>query len=408
MTAAPARASYNHAIGYLRAFIVLLVVAHHTALAWVPYAPPPASTLLAPPRPWLAIPVVDHVRWAPTLPFVAFNDVFFMSLMFFLSGLFFSQGLERRGLVRFLRDRAIRLGIPLVVSLALLSAAAYYPSYLQTSEHTGLWHQWTAIGFPPTGPAWFVAVLLVFDCVAATLFTLVPAAMPTLAAITLRLSRSPQLFFSVLLGITALVYIPMAIAFTPTAWSAFGPFVFQTSRIFHYFVYFLCAAGLGAAGLENGLLARQGRLGPQWPAWLVAAAVAFVAEYFLSGFATATSLAASRASRQLLVDALLDALLRRLQLCLPRAFSAIRKHRPRLGRQPRAELLRHLPAALYVRSVVTICCHGHLSNAVAQVHRRLRRSCVAQLVDRRRHPAHSPGRPRRVNLPCKLTTADPR
>ncbi|MGB9418804.1 MAG: acyltransferase family protein [Acidobacteriaceae bacterium] len=285
MTAAPARASYNHAIGYLRAFIVLLVVAHHTALAWVPYAPPPASTLLAPPRPWLAIPVVDHVRWAPTLPFVAFNDVFFMSLMFFLSGLFFSQGLERRGLVRFLRDRAIRLGIPLVVSLALLSAAAYYPSYLQTSEHTGFWHQWTAIGFPPTGPAWFVAVLLVFDCVAATLFTLVPAAMPTLAAITLRLSRSPQLFFSVLLGITALVYIPMAIAFTPTAWSAFGPFVFQTSRIFHYFVYFLCAAGLGAAGLENGLLARQGRLGPQWPAWLVAAAVAFVAEYFLSGFA---------------------------------------------------------------------------------------------------------------------------
>lgn len=288
MTAASARANYNHAIGYLRAFIVLLVIAHHTALAWVPYAPPPASAFLAPPRAWLAIPVVDHVRWAATLPFVAFNDVFFMSLMFFLSGLFFWHGLQRRGLARFLRDRAIRLGIPLVVSLALLSAAAYYPSYLQTSAHTGFasfCHQWVAIGFPPTGPAWFVAVLLVFDCVAATLFTLVPAAMPALAALTLRLSRSPLLFFSVLVGITALVYIPMAIAFTPTAWSAFGPVVFQTSRIFHYFVYFLVAASLGAAGLDNGLLARHGRLAPQWAAWLVAAAVAFVAEYFLSGFA---------------------------------------------------------------------------------------------------------------------------
>ena len=288
MTTALARPNYNHAIGYLRAFIVLLVVAHHTALAWVPYAPPPGSTFLGPPRAWLAIPVVEPVRWAPTLPFVAFNDVFFMSLMFFLSGLFLWQGLKRRGLGRFLRDRAIRLVIPLLVSLALLSAAAYYPSYLQTSAHTGFsnfCHQWAALGFPPTGPAWFVAVLLVFDCVAATLFTLVPAAMPALAAITLRLSRSPLRFFSVLLGITALVYIPMAIAFTPTAWSAFGPFVFQTSRIFHYFVYFLFAAGLGAAGLENGLLARQGRLAPQWAAWLVAAAVAFVAEYFLSGFA---------------------------------------------------------------------------------------------------------------------------
>jgi peptidoglycan/LPS O-acetylase OafA/YrhL len=288
VTAALARPNYNHAIGYLRAFIVLLVVAHHTALAWVPYAPPPASTFLAPPRAWLAIPVVEPVRWAPTLPFVAFNDVFFMSLMFFLSGLFLWQGLKRRGLGRFLRDRAIRLGIPLLVSLALLSPAAYYPSYLQTSAHTGFssfCHQWASIGFPPTGPAWFVAVLLVFDCVAATLFTLVPAAMPALAAITLRLSRSPLLFFLVLVGITAVVYIPMAIAFTPTAWSAFGPVVFQTSRIFHYFVYFLFAAGLGAAGLENGLLARQGRLAPQWAAWLVAAAAAFVAEYFLSGFA---------------------------------------------------------------------------------------------------------------------------
>jgi peptidoglycan/LPS O-acetylase OafA/YrhL len=285
---AGARANYNHAIGYLRAFVVLLVVAHHTALAWVPYAPPPASTLLTPPRAWLAIPVVEPVRWAPTLLFVSFNDVFFMSLMFFLSGLFLWQGLKRRGLGRFLRDRAIRLGIPLLVSLVLLSAAAYYPSYLQTSAHTGFssfCHQWAALGFLPTGPAWFVAVLLVFDCVAATLFTLVPAAMPALAAITLRLSRSPLLFFSVLVGITALVYIPMAIAFTPTAWSAFGPFVFQTSRIFHYFVYFLLAAGLGSAGLENTLLARQGRLAPQWAAWLVAAALAFVARYLLSGYA---------------------------------------------------------------------------------------------------------------------------
>ena len=32
--------SYNLAIGYLRAFITLLVVAHHSVLAYHPYAPP--------------------------------------------------------------------------------------------------------------------------------------------------------------------------------------------------------------------------------------------------------------------------------------------------------------------------------------------------------------------------------
>jgi peptidoglycan/LPS O-acetylase OafA/YrhL len=230
------------------------------------------------------------VRWAPTLPFVAFNDVFFMSLMFFLSGLFFWQGLKRRGLLRFLRDRAIRLGLPLLIAITLVSAAAYYPSYLQTATHTGFsgfCHQWAALGFLPTGPAWFVAILLAFDCVAAVVLTLLPAAMRALSTSTRCLSRSPLLFFSVLLATSALVYIPMAIVFTPTAWSAFGPFAFQTSRIFHYFVYFLFAVGIGSAGLEDGLLARHGRLASQWPLWLPAAALAFIAEYFLSGIAMA-------------------------------------------------------------------------------------------------------------------------
>jgi peptidoglycan/LPS O-acetylase OafA/YrhL len=288
VTSHVARTQYNYAIGYLRAFIVLLVVAHHTALAWVPYAPAPASDLLAPPRAWLAIPVVDRVRWVPTLPFVAFNDVFFMSLMFFLSGLFFWQGLKRRGLVRFLRDRAIRLGLPLLVAITLVSAAAYYPSYLQTTTHTGFsgfCHQWAALGFLPTGPAWFVAILLAFDCVAAVVLTLLPAAMRALTTSTRHLSRSPLIFFSVLLATSALVYIPMAIVFTPTRWSAFGPFAFQTSRIFHYFVYFLFAVGIGSTGLDDGLLARHGRLASQWVIWLLRAAAAFVAEYLVSGLA---------------------------------------------------------------------------------------------------------------------------
>lgn len=58
-SAAPAKASthavsgnYYLAIGYLRAFITLLVVAHHSVLAYHPYAPAPNSTLVAQPRWW--------------------------------------------------------------------------------------------------------------------------------------------------------------------------------------------------------------------------------------------------------------------------------------------------------------------------------------------------------------------
>jgi hypothetical protein len=42
-TSKPAN-SYNLAIGYLRAFITVLVLAHHAVLAYHPFAPPvPAS-----------------------------------------------------------------------------------------------------------------------------------------------------------------------------------------------------------------------------------------------------------------------------------------------------------------------------------------------------------------------------
>ena len=55
--------SYNLAVGYLRAFITLLVIAHHAVLAYHPYAPPSPASLVAQPRWWQAFPVSDPQRW---------------------------------------------------------------------------------------------------------------------------------------------------------------------------------------------------------------------------------------------------------------------------------------------------------------------------------------------------------
>src|SRR5689334_11058852 len=79
---------YNVALGYLRAFITLLVLAHHAVLAYHPYAPAPSSHFSSQPLMWAAFPIVDTQRWRGIDLFVGFNDIFFMSLMFFLSGLF--------------------------------------------------------------------------------------------------------------------------------------------------------------------------------------------------------------------------------------------------------------------------------------------------------------------------------
>ena len=78
-------------------------------------------------------------------------------------------------------------------------------------------------------------------------------------------------YFVGLVIASALTYVPLALAFTPSAWAAFGPFGFQLSRPLHYAVYFFAGGGLGACGIERGLFAPDGVLVRCWPQWLIAA-----------------------------------------------------------------------------------------------------------------------------------------
>jgi peptidoglycan/LPS O-acetylase OafA/YrhL len=268
---------YNVAIGYLRAFVTVLVLAHHAALAYHGFAPAPSTSLVTQPRLWLAFPVVDAQRWSGFTLLVGFNDIFFMSLMFFLSGLFVWKSLQRKGSGAFLLDRALRLGLPFVVAAALVAPLAYYPAYLQTGHRglAGFWQQWISLGNWPAGPAWFVWVLLAFDGVATALFMLMPKWGEVLGRLLSRPSQRPIAFFAILVGASAAAYIPLALVFDPFRWTEFGPFFFQTSRILHYLVYFLIGAGIGAASLERGLLARGGRLARRWFLWAGAALFAF-------------------------------------------------------------------------------------------------------------------------------------
>jgi peptidoglycan/LPS O-acetylase OafA/YrhL len=292
-TAAPnvPKAKYNHAIGYLRAFIVALVVAHHAALAYYPLPLLPPASLVDQPRWWGAFPVLDSHKWTGFALFAGFNDVFFMSLMFFLSGLFVWQGLARKGAAKLLLDRLLRLGLPFVVAGAVLAPLAYYPTYLQIHDHDGLagfWHQWLSLGNWPAGPAWFLWVLLAFDFIAALLLLLAPRWGEALGALTSGAARRPVLFFAALAAISAVAYIPMALHFSPLAWTAFGPFTFQTSRILHYLSYFLIAVGVGAYGIDRGLLAPDGRLARRWPLWVAAALLIFVAATVVTLIAIST------------------------------------------------------------------------------------------------------------------------
>jgi peptidoglycan/LPS O-acetylase OafA/YrhL len=271
--------NYSVSLGYLRAFITLLVVAHHAVLAYHPFAPPPAASLLAEPRWWPVFPIVDAQRWPGFMLLTAFNDMFFMALMFFLSGVFVWGSLQRQQAAAFLRDRVMRLGVPFVISAALFAPLAYYPTYLASagsaSGSGGFWIEWLSLDMWPAGPAWFLALLLAFDGVAVCVLRLVPGSSDALGRLVLRYGHRPAAAFAVLTGVSALVYVPLALAFNPLHWTTIGPLAFQTSRLLHYAVYFTAGIAVGASGVASALFSPSGRLANRWLFWSIAALLCF-------------------------------------------------------------------------------------------------------------------------------------
>jgi hypothetical protein len=269
----------NAPVGAVRAFLTLLVVAHHTALTYHPYAPPPKA-FTAQPILWTAFPVVDPQKFGGFGLLTMVNDLFFMSLMFLISGLFVAESLKAKGAGGFLKGRALRLGVPFVVGTGLLAPLAYYPAWLQSGGAPSLAayaQAWTSLPFWPSGPAWFLWVLLAFAAVAAALDGLFPNLIPALGRWTRGAGQRPGRAFLLLVAASALAYVPLNMVLPFGHWSTVGPFLVQTGRIGHYLVYFLAGLAFGAAGVGQGLTDPQGALARRWWAWQIAPTPAVIA-----------------------------------------------------------------------------------------------------------------------------------
>jgi fucose 4-O-acetylase-like acetyltransferase len=269
----------NLPVGYLRAFVTLLVLAHHSVLAYVSIAPPPQA-FDHEPFLWSAFPVVDPHRWAGWTLLVGFDDTFFMALMFFVSGLFVTDSLGRKGAGGFLRDRLARLGVPFVVAAAVLAPLAYYPAYLLSGAKPDLGaYLGTLLSLPywNSGPAWFLGVLMALTVAVAAIQKLAPGALGGLGRLASGTDRRPGRFFLALSAASAVVYVSAGLAFDPMQWLHLGPFAVQAIRLGHYPLYFFAGVAVGAFGLDRGLLAAAGELARRWKLWTVAAVAAFVA-----------------------------------------------------------------------------------------------------------------------------------
>ncbi|MBX9823841.1 MAG: acyltransferase [Xanthobacteraceae bacterium] len=271
-------------LGNLRAFAIVLVVGFHSTLAYVVFKPEPLP-LATPPYAWKAFPISDPTQWFGLDVICAFPYVTLMQLMFFLSGLFVWPSLRRKGTATFVLDRLWRLGVPFILGVAVLMPVAHYPVYAVSALNPtwpDFWEQWLSVPFWHSGPLWFLWVLVAFDLAAAALYRFAPALGERLAASAARAADAPGRSFIIFAAAAALAYLPFAAFFRPWDWVQFGPFSFQPSLFAHYAVFFFAGLGIGAGGLETGLLRSDGVLARRWAMWTSVAAASFVAWMLLT------------------------------------------------------------------------------------------------------------------------------
>jgi surface polysaccharide O-acyltransferase-like enzyme len=252
--AAPKAKARNASLDRARTFLTLVVLLHHS--------------------------VIPYTYFGHTDPkyFIGFDmivlatDSFFMAMFFFLSGLFVWPGLGRKSPLVFLRERLLRLGLPFAIAAFTVIPIAYYALALQEHQEItfgAFWWKMVTTGPWPSGPLWFVWVLLAFDLTASLLYRLSPTLLDPINRLSVRCHDRPADFFVFLLIVTAVLYVPARVYFGPNHWFELGgPFSVQASRILLYAAYFFIGAGIGAANFERGVLAADGQLAKSGWGWI--------------------------------------------------------------------------------------------------------------------------------------------
>src|SRR5215217_2506339 len=252
------------ALDRARTFITLLVLLHHSVINYTYFGSG------------------DSMRWLGFDLVVLFNDSFFMACMFLISGLFVHDSLTRKGSAIFLRDRAWRLGVPYLISVFVLMPIAYYPTFLRyhlpgttAFNFFHFWWRTLTVGPWPSGPAWFLWVLLALDIVAAALLAVAPRLLKMFGLLIFSLRDRPWTAFAAFLAASVVIYLPMRLFVGDMSWlepDGF-PLPIQTSRILLYAGYFLTGGGIGVVSLRAGILSEDGELARRWPRWLAFASL---------------------------------------------------------------------------------------------------------------------------------------
>lgn len=269
----PEKTNRNLWVDYLRSALTVLVVAHHSSLAYTTFARFDKVAYINSTHA-----IVDGKRWIGLDIFENFNDVFFMSLMFLIGGLFLTKSIVKKGTLTFIKDRVFRLFIPFLFLGTFFMLMAYFPSYYVAHENTDFaayvkdfftTEQW------PVGPPWFIWVLFVFNLLFVFIHKFAAGFIRKTGELLSGWQQKPFLFFLLMLGFTWLLYVPVAHRIGAGTWTGYGPFDFQLSRILLYFGYFLLGVVIGNADFNTRIFSVDSSLVKLWWLWALLAVIVY-------------------------------------------------------------------------------------------------------------------------------------
>jgi glucans biosynthesis protein C len=170
-TAAAVSRPRMHFIDNLRWTMIILVISMHAADTYSPLG----NWYFVDRNPVSATVLFTFAAWQMYL------QSFFMGLLFFIAGTFVPASFDRNGPLRFLRERALRLGLPVLFYMFVLGPITeYYCAHSWNSTTpTSFANEWVkhirnGEFLQENGPLWFCLALLIFSLVYVALRVLRP------------------------------------------------------------------------------------------------------------------------------------------------------------------------------------------------------------------------------------------
>lgn len=144
-------------VDHLRAALVILVVLHHVAIVYgegISFW-------------YVDVSQTESLAGFVLVLFVLFNQAWFMGALFLLAGYFTPGSFDRKGASSFLKGRLLRLGLPLLIWIFLLTPFSSIGLFLKPvvwiAEPLTWQNYWQRYPeFIGLGVAWFLALLLIF------------------------------------------------------------------------------------------------------------------------------------------------------------------------------------------------------------------------------------------------------